>query len=181
MMEFMDVVRARYSCRQFTSEPLTDVELETILDAGKYAANGKGAQAWHFTVVKTEDGKRKAVEALGKNPPPDFPAEMTWPHDADFHGAPVLIIISCTLNTPYPDIGCHIAAANMMLAATSLGLASCWSSAFTKDMFRDEDSLRVKKELMPEDYKPFAAVFFGHAAQKPGKRPPRKENVVSYL
>lgn len=179
--EFMDIVRARYSCRKFDGAPVTDEDLETILEAGKYAANGRNAQAWHFTVVRSEEGKSKALAALGKTPPENFPPQMSWPHDADFHGAPVLVLISCDTTVPYPDVGCHIASGNMMLAATSLGLASVWSSAFTKDMFRDAESRSVKSDLMPEDYEPFAAVFFGRAAEEPGPRPPRKEGVVSYL
>lgn len=179
--DFMDLVRSRYSCRSFDSTPLTDDELQAILEAGTYAPNGRNSQAWHFTVVRGEEGKKKAIQALGKTPPPDFPKEMTWPHDADFHGAPILILISCDPTVPYPAVGCHIAAGNMMLAATALGLASVWSSAFTRDLFRDEDSRSIKKDLMPENYEPFAAVFFGHASKEPGARPPRKTGVVSYI
>ncbi|MGI5970979.1 MAG: nitroreductase family protein [Oscillospiraceae bacterium] len=174
-------ITARYSCRDFDSRQIPDEVLETIIESGKYAANGRNAQAWHFTVVRTEEGKRLAVAALGKEPPAGFPPDMKWPHDADFHGAPVLVIISCDPAVPYPNVGCILAAGNMMLTATSLGLATVWSSAFTKDMFRDEESLKFKPKLMPENYEVYAAVFIGYPAKQPAPRPARKEGVVTYI
>ena len=181
MNEVLNTIRTRYSCRSFDGAPIPPELLETVLEAGKYAPNGKNSQAWHFTVISSPEGRELAIKALGKNPPPNFPKDMIWPHDADFHGAPTLILISCDPNVPYPDVGCHIAAGYMMLAATSLGLATVWSTAFTKDSFRDEESCSVRSKLIPEGYEMYAALFIGYAKNPPAPRPERKSGVVTYL
>ena len=56
-----------------------------------------------------------------------------------------------------------------------------WSTAFTKDCFREEDARAVKRQLIPEGDDMRAALYLGHAAKKPEPRKPCREDVVSYL
>lgn len=179
--ETMQSITSRYSCRAFSSQPVTEEELETVLEAGKYSASGRNAQGWHFTVIRTPEGFALARTALGQTPPDGYPAHMKWPDDTLQPDAPVLILISGDPTPPYPACGYHMAAGNMMVAAASLGLATVWSTAFTKDCFREEASRAVKRQLIPEGYEMYAALYLGHAAKEPEPRKPRREGVVSYI
>jgi len=179
--EVLTAMRSRFSCRRFSARPVEREKLEAILDAAKYAPNGQGAQPWHFTVITTEEGKELLRAAAGKNPPPDFPEGMTWPFQADFCGAPVVVTISGRTDVRFPDISCTLAAGNLINAAASLGLATLWSSAFTKDVFRDEEACKVKEKLMPVENKVYATIFVGYPEETPAERPPRREGVETWL
>jgi nitroreductase len=175
-------IMSRYSCREYSGEPVTDEELATVLEAGKYAPNARNNQAWHFTVIRLGEGKRKAIHALGERPNDPMLGDLPWPPDADFHGAPILIIISGDADARFVEDGIFIAAGYMMLAATSIGLGTVWSTPFSKDMFRSEESRKYKDDLVPDGYTPRAAFFLGHPAD-PAKiqDKPRRTDVVRYL
>ena len=193
MNETIQTIRSRFSCRRFSSQPVSDELLHQIVDAAKYAPSGKNSQAWHFTVIRTEEGRRLLRDAAGKTPPPGFPqgqkvaapgmpdAVMRWPFQGDFCGAPAIILISGSPDVPWPDVGPVLAAENLMLAAASLGLATLWSTVFTRDVFRDEESMALKPQLIPDGYDLKAAIFVGYPEQIPAKRPPRREGVERWL
>ena len=193
MNETIQTIKNRFSCRAFSSRPVSDELLRELVEAAKYAPNGKNAQAWHFTVIRTEEGKALLRDAAGKTPPPGFPqgktvatpgmeaAVMRWPFQGDFCGAPAVILISGDPNVPFPEIGPVLAAENLMLAATSLGLATLWSTVFTKDLFRDEESAALKPRLIPEGYDLKAAIFVGWPERIPAARPRRREAVETWM
>ncbi len=179
--ETLRSIMSRYSCRAFAARSVAPELIETVLEAGKYAASGQNAQGWHFTVVTTPEGFRLARRALGTQPPEGYPPHMTWPDDTLQPDAPVLILISGDPTMPYPDCGCHMAAGNMMVAAAALGLATVWSTAFTKDCFRDPEGEAVRNRLMPEGYQMYAAIYLGYAAASGGQQKPRRTDVVRWL
>lgn len=193
MNETIRTIQSRFSCRRFLDRPVSDELLRQLVDAAKYAPNGKNAQAWHFTVIRTEEGRRMLREAAGTTPPPGFPqgrkvaapgmpeAVMSWPFQGDFCGAPAIVLISADPAAPWPEVGPVLAAENLMLAAASLGLATLWSTVFTRDVFRDEESLALKPALIPEGYDLKAAIFVGYPEQTPAKRPPLREGVETWL
>lgn len=193
MNETLRTIQSRFSCRRFSSQPVSDELLHQIVDAAKYAPNGKNTQAWHFTIIRTEAGRQLLRDAAGKTPPPGFPqgkkmsvpglpdTVMSWPFQGDFCGAPAIVLISGHPDVPWSEIGPVLAAENLMLAATSLGLATLWSTVFTRDLFRDEDSRTLQSQLIPEDYALKAAIFVGYPEKVPEYRPPRKENVETWL
>lgn len=193
MNEVIRTIQNRFSCRRFLSRPVPDEVLSQIVEAAKYAPNGKNAQAWHFTIIRTEEGRAMLRDAAGKTPPPGFPQGknvaapgmpeqiMRWPFQGDFCGAPAIILISGAPDTPWPEIGPVLAAENLMLAAASLGLATLWSTVFTKDLFRDAESMALKPKLIPEGYDLKAAIFVGYPERIPKTRPKRKENVETWL
>lgn len=177
----LETIRSRFSCRKFLPKVIEEDVLRTIVDAGKYAPSGGNKQSWHFTVLQSQAGKDLLLKAAGSVPPPEFPPHLTWPFQGDFCGAPVVILISGAPDVPWPDIGPKLAAQNIMLAAQSFGLATLWSSLFTKDLFRDEESAAVKSRLMPQENQVYAALFLGYPEVTPQKRPPRRENVETWL
>jgi len=190
--ETIKSILARRSYKAFKSDPISDEILETILTAGKYAPTGMNRQAWHFTVVKTPEGKamyKEAVREMMKNrgpfgpkgpggPPPQAPGVISLPEE-DFRGAPVLIIVSGDASMDTSRADCILAMENMFIAAASFGIMSGWTHMTIKDLLSDPG---VKKKFkIPEGYDVYAAAFFGYPLGQTKDRGPRKEGTVTIL
>lgn len=181
----LQTMRSRFSCRSFdSSREVEEEKIRAVLDAAKHAPSGMNAQGWHFTVLRTQHGRELLLQAAGENPPEGFTERAPgadWPFQGDFCGAPVVILISGRPDLPWPDVGAHLSAGNIMNGAASLGLATLWSTAFTKDLFRDAKSREVRGLLIPEGNEVYAALFLGYPKEVPTQRPPRRENVETWL
>lgn len=64
-MQFMDVVRARRTVREFEDRPIPDDVLGEVLEAGRLAAAGQYAQRWYFGIIRDQDQKKALVKAAG--------------------------------------------------------------------------------------------------------------------
>lgn len=193
MNETLQSIRNRFSCRRYQERPVEAEKLRQIIEAAKYAPSGGNAQAWHFTVITTQEGKEILRKAAGKTPPESFPqgkrmappgmAEqvMEWPFQGDFCGAPAIVMISGRQDVPWPEIGPVLAAENLMIAAASLGLATLWSTAFTRELFRDEESRALRPKLIPQGYELKASIFVGYPESGPQQRPARKGGNETWL
>ncbi|MBN2239429.1 MAG: nitroreductase family protein [Dehalococcoidales bacterium] len=190
--ETMQSILARRSYKAFKSDPISEDILDTILTASKYAPTGMNRQPWHFTVVKSPEGKemfKAALENFIKNrapggpggpagPPPPAPGMTVLP-EGEFRGAPVLIIVSGDSSLWTAQADCVLATENMFIAAASFGVMSGWSGMTAKDLFADPE---VKKQFkIPEGYDVYAAAFFGYPLGEPKDRGPRKEGTVTTL
>ena len=177
-------MRSRFSCRKFKADPVEKEKLEAIIDAAKYAANGHNLQAWHFTVITSEEGKQELLKAVGPEPEAFrnlAPKGAAWPFPSDFFGAPVVIMISYDPNAPWPEAGAFLAAGNIMNAANSLGLSACALTVFSKDVFSTEETSRNKAKFIPERYRLYLSMVLGYPAVMPKKKSPRRENVETWL
>lgn len=187
--ETIKSILARRSYKAFKSDPIGDDILETIIEAGKYAPTGMNRQAWHFTVIKSEEGKKMfkaAVQAMSNKgggrpagPPPALGPGVIVKPDEEFRGAPVMIIVS---GDPFIDItraDCVLATENMYIAAASFGIMSGWSHMTTKELFSHPE---VKSQFkIPEGYEVYSASFFGYPLGEAKDRGPRKEGTVTML
>lgn len=138
MNEIIQNMLDRRSCRKFNGEPPTREELEAILEAGRWAPTGCNAQSVHFIVVqdhKTRSELRTRVQSafarieLSDNRNASIRASIrqsrTGLYVYDYH-APVVVIVANRADCPNAMADCACALENMMLAATSLGIGSCW-------------------------------------------------------
>lgn len=170
-MEIFDAINNRRSTRSFLDKPVEEEKLNKVLEAATKAPSAGNTQSWEFVVVKDQEPKKKvllAKNALGQH----FIAE-----------APVIIIVCANKDrsaASYGDRGkslyciqdCAAATMNLMLAAHSLGLSTCWVGAF------NEAELSKALEL-PEHIRPLTIIPLGYSDEKP-EMPPRKplEEVV---
>ncbi len=170
-MDFFEVVKMRRSVRSYLDEDVSDEEIRRLLEAATLAPSAGNCQPWEFVIVR--DGKRKEAlskAALGQR----FVAE-----------APVVIVVCA--NVPrtaahYGSRGASLyviqdtaaATQNILLAATAMGLATCWVGAF------DEGKVWEILEL-PDEVRPLAIVPVGRPRRVPSM-PPRipLERVVHY-
>ena len=123
-----DAIAQRVSCRAYQPTPVPEAHLMLILEAARLAPSACNQQPWRFAVVRNLDLRRRIVED-GFLPG----IKMTWAIDA-----PVHVVIGMErsfmthqlaasvsgVNYPWVDIG--IAGEHLVLAATELGLGTCW-------------------------------------------------------
>jgi nitroreductase len=92
-----------------------------------------------------------------------------------FYNAPVLILIFATPEAHSHQDVCAAAAENMMLAARSLGIGSCWIG-FGMPLGSDQDTLVELK--VPEGYRLMVPLIFGYPVKDIQEAPPRDEDVI---
>ncbi len=100
-------ILSSYSERAYTTEAITDQQLETILKCGIKAPSGMNRQPWKFTVIRDEPTMKEAIK--------------------DIVAGNVLIIVSGvdTQDGSGPDLfGCGLATESMFIAAHGLGLGA---------------------------------------------------------
>jgi nitroreductase len=172
--ETLTTIRARRSIRSYIPQQIKDEELNTIIEAGLYAPSAMNQQSWHFTVVQNKDiiaqMAQDIKEQLGRD-------EKFNP----FYNAPTLIIISGDEKAIAPHADCAAAAQNIMIAAQSLNIGSCWVNMI-KRLFMGRNENQWRQDLViPEGFIPLYSVILGYRADDNAKTPPRKENAVNYI
>jgi nitroreductase len=134
-MDLLQAIRERRAVRDYKPDTVPQDAIHKLISAACWAPSAMNAQPCHFTVVTDkavlDDISRKAKAWLLKSVY-TFPRPVHFRDllsDKDFHllyHAPALIIISAPALGQWSTEDCTLAAQNLMLAATSLGLGSCW-------------------------------------------------------
>lgn len=136
--QVLDVIRNRRSVRAYRPEKLPRETLEAILEAGRYAPSGGNNQTSHFLVLESP----AVLEELAHLVEREF-CKMELREDLYsslkssivqskrggyvFHyGAPALVVLANRKGYGNAMADCSVALENMMLAAASLGVGSCW-------------------------------------------------------
>lgn len=129
-MSVLDVIRARFSVRRYSTEQIEERVLETVLEAARLSQSAKNKQDWRFIVVRNDETRRKLAEAAkGQSFVAEAPAVIVC------CGVDISYIMTCG-QASYP-IDIAIAMENMALVAWELGLGSCWLGAFWEDRVKE--------------------------------------------
>jgi nitroreductase len=178
----IEAIKSRRSIRSFEEKTIPESTIQTLLEAGTYAPTAVNAQPWKFTIITDKDFMKNlsnmAKPALARMLPDtgdemtiSLKKRLTSPETNLFYNAPLLIVVAGT-KSPYAVTDCSLAAQNMMLAAYSLGIGSCFIGAL---MVITSDP-KVKTELgVPEDHDIYAAMIFGYPKETPKAAPPRQK------
>jgi nitroreductase len=183
--ETLKTIKSRRSFRAYKPEQIKDEELQTILEAGRYAPSGGGTQPWHFTVIQRSDVLQKinlaCKETMLKSGNKMFEERARADNFSIFYHAPTLIIVSGDEKAITPQQDCALALGNMFLAAESIEIGSCWIHALSM-LLNGDAGKELRKELgLPEGYKVQGSGAFGY---KPTENPapaPRKEGAVTII
>ncbi len=177
----IEALKSRRAVRSYEEKAVPESAVQTILEAATYSPTAINIQPWKFTIVTNkEEMKRFSDMAKGAllQTLPDvadeglerFKNSLKNPQFNIFYGAPLLVFISGAKSSQFAVNDCSMAAQNMMLAAYSLGLGSCWIGGAMLYA-----NTKGKAELgVPEDHQVFAAVIFGYPKGDFPKAPPKK-------
>jgi nitroreductase len=150
-MDAITCINSRYSCRAYDQKPVPRELLEKLMDAGRRAPSGRKEEPVEFVVV-TDQATR------------DWLAQTTnYGKFLSQVGACIVVIARDV--TYFLEDGCA-AAENVLLAATALGLQSCWVAGDKKPYAADI----LRKLSVPDTYRLVALLAIGYG-KTPGSQP----------
>lgn len=187
MNPVIENIITRRSVRSFRNEQIPMEDLNAILLAGSYAPSGMGLQSWKFTAIQNQQTMQKVNEAIRQTLLTIPIVEETHPYivsliekakkvDANFlFHAPTYIIVSNLKDNKNAMPDSALAIGNMMLAAHSLGIGSCWLNQLP-----GLTHLPLIRELLtqldiPKDHMVYGSVVLGYPAKDPRPAEPRKD------
>ena len=162
----------RRSVKKYKSDPIKKEILDEIIKAGTYAATGRNAQSPIILAI-TNKQVRDQLSKLN--------AKILGNEEVDpFYGAPVVLVVLSkkSVNTHVYDGS--LVMGNLMLAASSFGVGSCWIHR-AKEEFELPEGKKILQELgIEEEYEGIGHCVLGYADVEPTEKP-RKENWVYYI
>lgn len=166
-MNFLDLVKQRYSCRSYQNKSVEQEKLDYVMDCARLAPSAVNKQPWLFRIVSDDASKAKLQECYDRD----------W-----FKTAPMYIICSILHDEEWirydgkhhGNIDIAIAIEHLCLAATEQGLATCWVCNFNVE--------KCKKNFdIPAEEDPTVLIPIGYAADQPTekKRKPISEIIFN--
>ena len=174
MNETIKTLIERRSCKKYLSTPVKQELIDEVIKAGTYAPTGTNRQpvkiiAITDTHVRDELRKMNA-QIMGVNENVD-----------PFYGAPVVLLVVAdpTVNTYLYDGS--LVMGNLMLAAHSLGLGSCWIHRAKEEMQTEYGKNLLKSLGIEGEWEGIGHCVLGYADGELPAAKPRKEGWVHYV
>lgn len=182
--EVLAVIKRRRSIRAFLPTQVEREKVEAIVEAGLYAPNG-GDETWHFAVVRNAD-RLEELNRLAKRHAST--CGLPWLEDLGkgeaFHSvyhAPTVILVSSDPNSYTAEADTSAATENILLAAESLDIGSCWGF-FVTQAFQTEEGQALAKEVgIPEGHRVYTSVMLGYKAGDTPAATERKPGLITYV
>ena len=139
MNEVIKAMKERRSIRNFKADMPAKADLDLMVEAGLYAANGRGRQAV-ITIAVTDKELRDKLSAVNN--------EIMGGQEGNdpFYGAPAILIVLANKEVPTAPYDGSLVMGNLMLAAHSLGLGSIWIHR-AKEEFEMSEYQKLLKDL----------------------------------
>ncbi len=142
-MDALDAIKKRRSIREYKDKPIPKEVLESIVDAARFAPTARGVEPWEFVVI-TERTTLKRIAELAEN-------------GRFISHASSCIAVFCSETKYYLEDGCA-ATQNILIAATALGIASCWVAGEKKPYCTQVSSLLK----VPTSFKLISLIALGY-------------------
>ena len=148
-MSLIDIIMSRRSIRKYEPKEISQNALEKILEAGRSAPSANNGQPWRFIVLSDPEIKEKLSHGQWNT----------------FIKNSAVTIVGCAFEgseyaRKWSTIDTTIAMQNMIIAAWSLGIGSCWVGDF--------DEAEVRKLLaVPKDWKIISLLSLGYPDEAP--------------
>jgi nitroreductase len=165
----IEAIKSRRAIRSFEDKPVPETAIQTMLEAATYAPSAINVQPWKFTLVTNKEAMKQLSDTakpalvrmlpdVGDEALVGLKKRLSDPNYNIFYNAPLLIFVS-GIKSPYAVYDCSMAAQNMMLAAYTLGIGSCWIG--TAVGLANDPKVKVNLGV-PEDHEVHAAIIFGY-------------------
>jgi nitroreductase len=191
----LKVIQDRRSIREYTPDPVSDHDLDLILESARQAPSGENAQPWRFIVVKDEAARKKLGNISGGGSGRRFTAEfvtnkmqerfatledeakkkaafqkLTSGQVSQFAAdAPVIIVVIGKKDVWDLPFDTSAAIENILLMVTALDLGACWVIAPCIDI-RDEERIKTLLNI-PDGFKAISILSIGHPTRPHRPRP----------
>ena len=174
MNDVLKAMKERRSIRKFKSDMLPKEIIDKVIESGLYAASGKGQQSPIIISVTNKELRDKLSKINSKI--------GGWKEDFDpFYNAPVILIVLAPKDWATYIYDGSLVIGNMMLAAHSLNIGSCWIHR-AKQEFESEEGKEILKSLgIERDYEGIGHCVLGYIDGGYPSVPTRKPNRVYYI
>lgn len=161
----------RRSCRKYSSTQIKEDELNSVLKAGEYAPTGMGMQSPIIVVLQN----KSIIDKLSK-----INAKIMGKDEGPFYGAPTVLVVLADKNIgTYIEDG-SLVLGNLMNAAYSLGLGSCWIHRAKEEFETDEGKELLKEWNISENYVGIGHCILGYPEEK-SEAKPRKDGYIRFV
>ena len=172
-MTVIDAIKKRRSIRKFVpGADVTDDQIKVLLESAMLAPSACNTRPWEFIVVRD----RKILDQIRK----------THPYTGMLETASLAIIITALPETQetingglakgYFPQDCGAAVENILLAAVSLELGTCWCGVYPK-----ENRIADMREILGTTKLPFNVIAIGVPDEEPNQRGKYEESKVTYI
>lgn len=161
----------RRSIRRFKDQPIEKEVLEKILEAGTYAPTAMGKQSPIMVVLQ----RKEDIEELEKI------NCLFTPQEHPFYGAPCVVVVLADGTRPTCVEDGSLVLGNLMNAAYSLGVGSCWIHRAKESFACEEGKALLKKWGLPDTLIGVGNCIMGYSDCDEPAAKPRKENYILYI
>lgn len=172
MNEIIDAMIERRSCKSYKGDMLKKSDIEKVINAGLWAANGRGLQT-PVIIAVTDKKTRDKLSKLN--------ASVMGAASDPFYGAPVVLVVIAPKDAPNRVYDGSLVMGNMMLAAHSMGIGSCWIHR-AKEVLEMPEGKEILASLGLEgEWEGIGNCVLGYADSPLKEAAPRKENRVHWI
>lgn len=193
MNETIKTIYERRAVRKYDERPIEKALINEVIEAGRMAPSAINMQPWKFYVLTNKELIKRLSKEISRAAVSEFSKmkirklmklaasffhlshglDFLKLEDAVFHGAPAVIFISSPKTNEWADLDIGMCSQNIMLAAQSLGLASC-PIGFAKYV---EKTKSYKKLGIAETEQVIIAIIIGYGVEKPEPKIRLKDNL----
>ncbi len=170
MNEVIQAMKDRRSVRAYKPEQISEEQLNDILEAGTWAATGMGAQSPKIVVVQDAE----TIAQLSR-----MNAEIMGTKTDPFYGAPTVLVVLADSERPTCVEDGSLVMGNLMLAASTVGVGSCWIHRARQEFDSEEGKALLRKWGISENYIGVAHCILGYPAEVAGGK--AKERKADYI
>lgn len=173
---------SRRSVKKYLNKQVPQDLLIEIVKSGTYAPTGMNRQS-PIIIAVTNKALRDRLSQLNLEIILEGKLKTSSGHDDPFYGAPVVLVVLARKDVSTHVYDGSLVMGNMMIAAQSLGLGSCWIHR-AKQMFETEEGRQILRELgiSPDEYEGIGNCIVGYTAPDALKpQVPRKADYVTWV
>ena len=169
MYEMYEDLLTRRSVRKYSDRPVEDAVLDKVLAAGLYAPTGMNNQDPVMVAVRDKATRDKLSQ---------MNAAVMGASGDPFYGAPcVIVVLADPERMTWVEDGALVLG-NLMNAAHSLGLGSCWIHRAKECFDTPEGKALLKAWGVPENYRGVGNCILGYAAEEPAAKPRKAGRII---
>lgn len=181
MNQTIENIISRRSVKKYEAKEVPVELVEQVVKAGMYAPSGMNMQSAKIIAVMNKDMRDRLSRInlgiiTGRN------LKTSSGHSDPFYGAPVVLVVLAKKEVGTNIYDGSLVMENMMIAANSLGLGSCWIHR-AKETFETEEGKQILAELgIKDEYVGIGNCILGYAAPDALKpQAERKEDFVVWV